>query len=141
MRADRRQQQGKQAFQSLLFSAGIDANLGNQLDFGLPTAQFFSLLVKILSEYGTLEDGRRALIAVMENYQQPDGTVLVPEVLRPYMGGMAQIRWDDLTDAIPAVVTMIMMPLTFSIANGIALGPEHARRRLLRDLAHRIGPS
>ncbi|QHQ40893.1 NCS2 family permease [Microbulbifer hydrolyticus] len=38
------------------------------------------------------------------------------------MGGMAQIRWDDLTDAIPAVVTMIMMPLTFSIANGIALG-------------------
>ncbi len=38
------------------------------------------------------------------------------------MGGMARIQWDDLTDAIPAVVTMIMMPLTFSIANGIALG-------------------
>ena len=38
------------------------------------------------------------------------------------MGGIAQIEWNDLTDAIPAVVTMIMMPLTFSIANGIALG-------------------
>lgn len=38
------------------------------------------------------------------------------------MGGVAQIQWDDLTDAIPAVITMIMMPLTFSIANGIALG-------------------
>ncbi|WP_261319272.1 NCS2 family permease [Microbulbifer agarilyticus] len=38
------------------------------------------------------------------------------------MGGMSHIDWEDLTDAIPAVVTMIMMPLTFSIANGIALG-------------------
>src|SRR5271166_2789992 len=34
----------------------------------------------------------RALIAVMENYQQPDGSVVVPEVLRPYMGGLAQIE-------------------------------------------------
>lgn len=30
----------------------------------------------------------RALIAVMENYQQADGSVLVPEVLKPYMGGV-----------------------------------------------------
>ena len=30
----------------------------------------------------------RALIAVMENYQQADGSVVVPEVLRPYMGGL-----------------------------------------------------
>jgi seryl-tRNA synthetase len=29
----------------------------------------------------------RALIAVMENYQRADGSVVVPEVLRPYMGG------------------------------------------------------
>ena len=29
----------------------------------------------------------RALIAVMETYQQPDGSVLVPDVLQPYMGG------------------------------------------------------
>jgi seryl-tRNA synthetase len=30
----------------------------------------------------------RTLIAVLENYQQADGTVVVPEVLRPWMGGM-----------------------------------------------------
>ncbi|MES9872399.1 MAG: serine--tRNA ligase [Candidatus Sedimenticola sp. 6PFRAG7] len=30
----------------------------------------------------------RTLVAVMENYQQADGTIRVPEVLRPYMGGM-----------------------------------------------------
>ncbi len=33
----------------------------------------------------------RALIAVMENYQQADGSIRVPEVLRPYMGGAAEI--------------------------------------------------
>ena len=31
----------------------------------------------------------RALVAVLENYQNADGTVTVPEVLRPYMGGVA----------------------------------------------------
>jgi seryl-tRNA synthetase len=34
----------------------------------------------------------RALVAVLENYQQADGTVTVPEVLRPYMGGMEVIQ-------------------------------------------------
>lgn len=29
----------------------------------------------------------RALLAVVENYQQADGSILIPEVLRPYMGG------------------------------------------------------
>lgn len=33
----------------------------------------------------------RCLIAVMENYQQEDGSVLIPEVLRPYMGGLTSI--------------------------------------------------
>ncbi|WP_029014422.1 serine--tRNA ligase [Niveispirillum irakense] len=33
----------------------------------------------------------RCLIAVLENYQQPDGSILVPEALRPYMGGLERI--------------------------------------------------
>jgi seryl-tRNA synthetase len=33
----------------------------------------------------------RALIAVMETYQQPDGSITVPEVLRPYMAGMERV--------------------------------------------------
>ena len=36
--------------------------------------------------------------------------------------GLKLIDWEDVTDAAPAVVTALMMPLTFSIANGIALG-------------------
>ncbi|MEJ5313463.1 serine--tRNA ligase [Anaerolinea thermophila] len=34
----------------------------------------------------------RTLIAVMENYQQADGSIVVPEVLRPWMGGVDIIR-------------------------------------------------
>ena len=33
----------------------------------------------------------RALVAVLENYQRADGSVTVPEVLRPYMGGIGQL--------------------------------------------------
>ncbi|WP_111495650.1 NCS2 family permease [Marinobacter bohaiensis] len=36
--------------------------------------------------------------------------------------GLKLIEWDDVTDAAPAVVTALVMPLTFSIANGIAMG-------------------
>ncbi|MDO5101341.1 MAG: serine--tRNA ligase [Lautropia sp.] len=34
----------------------------------------------------------RTLVAVLENYQQADGSVVVPEVLRPYMGGLSVIQ-------------------------------------------------
>ena len=33
----------------------------------------------------------RALIAVLENYQNADGSITVPEALRPYMGGLERI--------------------------------------------------
>ncbi|NJO54633.1 MAG: serine--tRNA ligase [Bacteroidales bacterium] len=34
----------------------------------------------------------RALVAVLENYQNEDGSITVPEVLKPYMGGLAKIE-------------------------------------------------
>jgi seryl-tRNA synthetase len=34
----------------------------------------------------------RTLVAVLENYQQPDGSVSVPAALRPYMGGLEALR-------------------------------------------------
>ncbi len=34
----------------------------------------------------------RALVAVLENYQQADGSVVVPDVLRPYMGGVETLN-------------------------------------------------
>jgi seryl-tRNA synthetase len=36
----------------------------------------------------------RTLIAVLENYQQPDGSIVVPSALRSYMGGVERIAHD-----------------------------------------------
>jgi len=33
----------------------------------------------------------RILVSLIENYQEADGSVVIPEVLRPYMGGKARI--------------------------------------------------
>ncbi len=34
----------------------------------------------------------RTVVAILENYQQKDGTVTIPEVLRPYMGGLKEFE-------------------------------------------------
>jgi seryl-tRNA synthetase len=34
----------------------------------------------------------RALVAILENYQQPDGSIRIPDALQPYMGGMQTIE-------------------------------------------------
>ena len=34
----------------------------------------------------------RTLVAVLENGQNADGSITVPEVLRPYMGGVAMLK-------------------------------------------------
>ncbi|WP_319783953.1 NCS2 family permease [Oceanisphaera sp. IT1-181] len=38
------------------------------------------------------------------------------------MGQLSHLHWDDITEAVPAVVVLVMMPFSFSIANGIAFG-------------------
>lgn len=58
-----------------------------------------------------------------------NGTILHP-VIAPaliivgylMMKSIVLIKWDDLTEAIPAYLTIIIMPLTFSITEGIAFG-------------------
>jgi seryl-tRNA synthetase len=32
------------------------------------------------------------VVAILENYQQEDGSVVIPDVLRPYMGGVERIE-------------------------------------------------
>ena len=40
----------------------------------------------------------RCLIAVMENYQQEDGSITVPKVLKPYLGGVNKISSEGLLE-------------------------------------------
>ena len=54
-----------------------------------PTPQSKPELVHTLNGSGLALP--RVLIAVIENYQQEDGSVVIPEVLRPYMGGVERI--------------------------------------------------
>ena len=48
------------------------------------------------------------------------GAILYVAVLM--MQNLKLVNWDDMTDAIPVSVVLLMTPLTFSIAHGIALG-------------------
>ncbi|MFB0984028.1 MAG: solute carrier family 23 protein, partial [Acinetobacter towneri] len=36
--------------------------------------------------------------------------------------GIVHIDWDDITEAVPAFLTVVFMPFTYSIADGIAMG-------------------
>ncbi|GGI83125.1 adenine permease [Shewanella hanedai] len=48
------------------------------------------------------------------------GTLFYVAILM--MSGLVHVAWEDLTEAAPVVVVCILMPLTFSIATGIAFG-------------------
>jgi AGZA family xanthine/uracil permease-like MFS transporter len=56
--------------------------------------------------------------------------------------GLAEIDWDDLTEAAPAVICALAMPFTFSIAHGIAFGfIAYAALKLLAGRAREVGPA
>ena len=38
---------------------------------------------------GTLCAMPRVIVAILENHQQPDGSVVIPQALRPFLGGQA----------------------------------------------------
>ncbi len=61
--------------------------------FEIPTVDLVLSIIATVLVLGAFWFGRRsrALIAVMENYQNADGSIDVPEALRPYMGGAARI--------------------------------------------------
>jgi AGZA family xanthine/uracil permease-like MFS transporter len=52
------------------------------------------------------------------------------------MGALAEIDWSEAAEAIPAFLTVIIIPLTYSIANGLAFGiTSHAVLKLVRGQA------
>ncbi len=54
---------------ALLYSAGLDDELNEQIEVGGPPADFVRVLVDTLSRYGCLADGRHALAAILEAAQ------------------------------------------------------------------------
>ncbi|MBL1378457.1 NCS2 family permease [Zobellella iuensis] len=58
------------------------------------------------------------------------------------MAQLSHLHWDDITEAVPAVVVVAMMPFTFSISHGIALGfISFVGVKLLSGRAAEISPT
>lgn len=70
---------------AFLFSAGLDSPLMDQISIGGSTSQFFQILIPTLVRYGTLRDGRNALVAVLETAKQyigQDKKVICEELIQ-----------------------------------------------------------
>src|SRR5207237_8309514 len=91
----------------------------------------------IESAAGVAEGGRTGLVPVVTGllflgamWLSPLASVIPAQATAPaliivgfYMMGVARdIPWDDYEEAIPAFVTMLVMPFTWSITNGIGAG-------------------
>jgi len=96
-----------------------------------------TVVTYIESATGVSEGGRTGLTAVtvaalfvLAMFFAPVAGAIPPIATAPALiivgalmiGAVASIKWTDMTEAIPAFLTMLAMPLTFSIANGLALG-------------------
>ncbi len=59
-------------------------------------------------------------IAIMVPAYATSGALIYVSILM--LSGMEKLDWSDFSELLPALIIIVMIPLTFSIANGIALG-------------------
>jgi AGZA family xanthine/uracil permease-like MFS transporter len=96
-----------------------------------------TVVTYIESATGVSEGGRTGLTSVVVGglfllaaFFSPLAGAIPPIATAPALiivgalmiSAVKSIPWDDMTESIPAFITMLAMPLTFSIANGLALG-------------------
>jgi AGZA family xanthine/uracil permease-like MFS transporter len=56
-------------------------------------------------------------------------------------GGIRHIEWGDLGLALPALLTMLAMPLTYSVTNGIGIGfVSHVALRVFQGRSSEVHP-
>jgi AGZA family xanthine/uracil permease-like MFS transporter len=58
-------------------------------------------------------------VSAIPSYATSPALILVGALM---CGAVARVKWDDFTDAVPAFLTIIATPLTFSIATGLSMG-------------------
>ena len=84
-------------------AAGARTGLGNLLIAGLFFAAMFCA----------------PIVAAIPSYATSPALILVGALM---CGSVARVNWSDFTDAVPAFLTLIATPLTFSIATGLSMG-------------------
>src|SRR6056300_2100380 len=88
-------------------SAGVEA--GGRTGLTAITVGVFFLIAIFFSP----------LASMVPSYATAGALVYVAILM---LGGMEKLDWSDNTELLPALIMIIMIPLTFSIANGIAIG-------------------
>ncbi len=81
---------GQNAYREISSVSNCEAFQARRMQTRFKNAQGKTELVHTLNGSG-LAVGR-TLVAVLENYQKADGSVVVPEVLRPYLGGLEALK-------------------------------------------------
>jgi seryl-tRNA synthetase len=81
---------GQQAYREISSCSNCEAFQARRMQTRFRNAQGKTEFVHTLNGSG-LAVGR-TLVAVLENYQQADGSVVIPEALRPYMGGLEVLK-------------------------------------------------
>lgn len=88
-----------------------------------------------------------AVLFLLATFLSPLAGSVPPEATAPallyvaaiMMRELAEVRWDDVTETVPAVLTAITMPFTYSIANGLAVGfVSYAVLKLLTGRAREV---
>ncbi len=80
---------GQNAYREISSCSNCEAFQARRLGARMRTAPGRTEFVHTLNGSGVAVG--RALVAVLENYQQPDGSVVVPDVLQPYLGGLTKL--------------------------------------------------
>ena len=88
-------------------SAGVEA--GGRTGLTAVVVGFLFILAMFLSP----------LASIIPTYATAGALIYVAILM---LGGMERLNWSHVTELLPALIILIMIPLTFSIADGIALG-------------------
>jgi AGZA family xanthine/uracil permease-like MFS transporter len=88
-------------------SAGVEA--GGRTGLTAITVGIFFLIAIFFSPVAT----------IVPSYATAGALIYVAILM---LGGMEKLDWSDNTELLPALIMIIMIPLTFSIANGISIG-------------------
>jgi AGZA family xanthine/uracil permease-like MFS transporter len=88
-------------------SAGVEA--GGRTGLAAVVVGFLFILAMFLSP----------LASIIPAYATAGALIYVAILM---LGGMERLNWSHVTELLPALIILIMIPLTFSIADGIALG-------------------
>jgi adenine/guanine/hypoxanthine permease len=128
----------------------LKLDLAGALNAGIITIVFAFFFVDLFDNTGTLVGVVVAVLFLLSLFLAPLAGTVAAYATAPALlyvaclmtRGLAEVDWEDATEYAPAVITAIAMPLTFSIANGIAFGfITYAAVKLLAGRTRDVSPA